>query len=141
MILCMTTDDIGIVNDAYKGYDQTVFGIPYCYLPRHDYRGLAADDENLFISAHGDTDDDEIGNEHGQPAYTAQKLRAVLNSYVLQQGYQGKIYISACGSAPNYINSLLNVMGAAYQGRIFGMFGDVEYAIAAPNSGQWVAAK
>lgn len=40
MILCMTTDDIGIVNNAYNSYDQGIFGIPYCYLRKHDYNGL-----------------------------------------------------------------------------------------------------
>jgi len=139
MILCMTTDDMGIVNDAYQGYSQTVFGIPYCYLPKHDYQGLAADAESIFISAHGD--DTEIGNERGQPAYTPPQLAAVLNQYVLQPGFTGKLYISACGSAPQYVNNLLKAMGAAYKARIFGMFGDVEYAIAAPDSGAWVAAK
>lgn len=68
MILCFTTDDSRIVDDAYAGYDPHVFGTPYCYLPRHGYRGLLGQAENLFISAHGN--DHEIGNERGRPAYT-----------------------------------------------------------------------
>lgn len=138
MILCMTTDDIGIVEEAYSGYDQNVFGIPYCYLPRHDYVGLLEQNENLFISAHGN--DAEIGNEEGQPAYTPQQLAAVLSRYVLPQDYRGRLYISACGSAPVYVNSLRATLGAGYRGRVFGMYGDTDYSIAAPGVPPWVAA-
>lgn len=139
MILCMTSDDIGIVNDAYAGYDQNVFGIPYCYLPRHSYRGLLGQDEDLFISAHGN--DDEIGNAAGQPAYTPQQLAAALNNDVLPGNYRGRIFVSACGSAPVYVNGLLAALGDAYRGRVFGMYGDIDYTIAAPGARDWVAAR
>lgn len=138
MILCMTTDDTGILNDAYKGYDQSVFGIPYCYLAGHSFGGMLGRGENLFISAHGD--DTEIGNETGQPAYTAAQLKAALTNNILPGNYTGKLYISACGSAPLYVNTLRTALGAAYAGRVFGMFGDIDYAIEAPTSNAWQAA-
>lgn len=138
MILCMTTDDIGIVEEAYSGYDQNVFGIPYCYLQNHSYRGMLEQNEALFISAHGN--DDEIGNAAGQPAYTPAQLAAVLNNYVLPGNYRGRIYVSACGSAPVYVNSLRAALGAGYRGRVFGMYGDIDYTIDAPGVPPWVAA-
>lgn len=138
MILCMTTDDMGIVQDAYARYDENVFGIPYCYLNAHSYTGFLGNNENLFISAHGN--DMEIGNEQGDPSYTPQKLARVLTNYVLAGNYAGKIFISACGSAPIYVNNLRAALGDGYEGRVFGMYGDVDYRIAAPNSGEWVVA-
>ncbi|MEJ5999789.1 hypothetical protein [Paucibacter soli] len=138
MILCMTTDDIGIVEEAYADYDQRVFGIPYCYLSAHNYRGLLDQGEDLFISAHGN--DDEIGNAAGAPAYTPQQLAAVLNNYVLPGNYRGRIFVSACGSAPVYVNNLRAALGGAYAGRVFGMYGDIDYSIAAPGVPPWVRA-
>jgi hypothetical protein len=138
MILCFTTDDPRIVDDAYAGYAPHVFGIPYCYLPRHGYRGLLGQAENLFISAHGN--DHEIGNERGQPAYTPQQLRDVLVNDVLPGMYTGRIYVSACSSAPVYVNNLRQQLGAGYVGRVFGMFGAIDYEIAPPASPAWRAA-
>lgn len=138
MILCMTTDDMGIVEDAYMGYDLGTFGIPYCYLPRHGYGLMLPNNENLFISAHGN--DDEIGNARGAPSYTPAQLRQVLKNYVLPGSYRGAIFVSACGSAPRYVNGLLAAFGPAYGGRIFGMFGDVDYQIEAPGVPPWIVA-
>jgi hypothetical protein len=138
MILCMTTDDIGIVNEAYAGYDQGVFGIPYCYLPNHSYGGMLGQTEDLFISAHGNSR--EIGNENGPVGYTPQQLAAVLTSYVLPGRYSGRIFISACGSAPVYVNNLRAALGNAYRGRVFGMYGDVDYSIDAPGVPPWITA-
>jgi hypothetical protein len=138
MILCMTTDDIGIVNEAYANYDEEVFGIPYCYLPGHGYGGLLGQGDDLFISAHGNSR--EIGNENGPVGYTAQQLKGVLSRYVLPGNYAGRIFISACGSAPVYVNNLRVALGPGYAGRVFGMYGDVDYAIAAPGVPPWIAA-
>lgn len=138
MILCMTSDDIGIVEEAYDDYDQRIFGIPYCYLPAHSFRGMLGNTEDLFISAHGN--DAEIGNKRGSPAYSAQQLKGVLINDVLPGNYSGRLYISACGSAPVYVNALRAALGADYAGRVFGMFGDTDYSIAAPGSRAWRAA-
>lgn len=135
MILCMTTDDIGIVEEAYDDYDQGVFGIPFCYLPKHSFGGMLGNSENLFISAHGN--DEEIGNEVGTPAYTPTQLKSVLANDILPGNYTGKIYVSACGSAPVYVNALRAALGNAYAGRVFGMFGDTDYMIALPTSRSW----
>ncbi|HSV55331.1 MAG TPA: hypothetical protein VLJ57_24625 [Burkholderiaceae bacterium] len=133
----MTTDDFGIVEEAYSGYDSATFGIPYCYLPEHSYGGMLGNNENLFISAHGNNR--EIGNENGPKGYTPQQLKQILVDYVFPGNYGGRVYVSACGSAPVYVNNLLRAFGAAYNGRIFGIFGDVDYAIDPPGA-TWVTA-
>jgi hypothetical protein len=138
MILCLTSDDMEIVKDAYSGYDESVFGIPYCYLPGHSYRGLLGQSENLFISAHGN--DMEIGNREGSRAYTPGALRDVLTNYFLPGNYSGSIYVSACHSAPRYVNELRAALGAGYARRIFGMFGEIEFRIARPGASGWIVA-
>ncbi len=138
MILCFTSDDSNILNDAYSSYDKKVFGIPYCYLKNHNYRGLLEQNENLFISAHGN--DHEIGNEQGNPSYTPKQLANVLVNYVLPGKYTGSIYVSACGSAPMYVNSLLDALGANFAERIYGMYGDIDYDIKPPSNQSWLSA-
>lgn len=135
MILCMTTDDMGIVEDAYANYDSNVFGVPYCYLAGHSYRGMLNNDENLFISAHGNSV--AIGNAGDSLSLTPQQLKNILGDYFLPGNYTGKVYVSACGSAPVYVNNLLAAFGQGYRQRILGMFGDVDYLIEPPTSGAW----
>jgi hypothetical protein len=130
---------MGIVNDAYSDYDQNVFGIPYCYLRNHSYRGLLGQGEDLFISAHGNNQ--EIGNAGNTLNITPTQLATILNNDVLPGNYTGRIFISACGSAPVYVNNLLAAMGAGYRRRIFGMFGDIDYEISAPGDQNWIAAR
>lgn len=60
---------------------------------------------------------------------------------MLPDNYLGVIYVSACYSAPVYVNNLLAALGTGYRNRIFGMYGNIDYMIAAPNDGAWVAAK
>jgi hypothetical protein len=138
MILCMTTNDMRIVNDAYKGYDSNVFGRPYCYLPDHNYRGMLNNDEDLFISAHGNNI--AIGNKGDDLSLTPAQLKTVLDTDFLPGRYSGRLYISACGSAPVYVNKLRAAFGGAYNNRVFGMFGRVPLLIDPPTSTNWVTA-
>ena len=138
MILCFTSDDPDIVDDAYRGYAQEIFGTPYCYLKDHLYGMFLGRTENLFISAHGN--EDEIGNQEGRPSFTPAALAKLLETNVFPGIYAGSIYVSACGSAPQYVNGLLAALGKGFNGRVFGMFGDTDYIIDPPMNKQWILA-
>jgi hypothetical protein len=138
MILCFSQDDMKVVDKAY-GEQKATFGIAYCYLKDHEFGGFLKRDENLFVTAHGN--EDEIGNKGEGLSLTPAQLAKVLTAHVLPGSYAGSIYVSACDTAPKYVNGLLQALGSGYANRIYGCVGDVELAIKPPGDSMWKKAK
>ncbi len=138
MILCFSQDDLEVVEKAY-GQQTKTYGTAYCYLKDHSYNQFLGQQENLFITAHGN--EDEIGNQGAGFALTPEQLAAVLSKSVLPGKYQGSIYVSACDTSPKYVTGLLKHMGGDYKGRIYGCVGDVDLVIEPSGNNMWVMAK
>ena len=138
MIMCFSQDDLSVVEKAYA-QQTAIFGTAHCYLKDHGFGGFLGKNENLFITAHGN--EDEIGNEGAGLSLTPSQLAKVLTSHVLPGGYTGSIYVSACDSSPKYAHGLLEALGAAYHGRIYGCVGKIELAIQPPKNSMWILAK
>jgi hypothetical protein len=138
MILCFSNDDLEVVNKAY-GQQTRICGTAYCYLKDHSYSAYLKQDENLFITAHGN--EDEIGNHGAGFDFTPQQLAAVLTKNVFPGKYTGSIYVSACDSSPKYVKGLLGQLGEDFTNRIYGAVGKIELAIQPPNNNMWILAK
>jgi hypothetical protein len=144
MILVFNNDDFHLIDTAYADgstnrSDQSVLGIPYCYLRGHDFKGLLAPGEALYISAHGNAF--EIGNEGNEiKKYNipADALAQLLIDHVLPDKYQGNIYLSCCDSHPTYDASFkqqLRNRAKSYGGTVYGVSGKVGLVVQAHGWG------
>lgn len=123
---------------VYRNYHRGIYGLPFHYMEHDWYAGNLAQGEDLFISAQsmGKT----IGFTHGTPNFSPQELASWLTDSVLPWNYGGRIFISANGSAPWYINQLLLELGSHFSSRVFGMFCSQGHHIEPPGYKGWIAA-
>lgn len=91
----------------------------------------AGTEEKIKIFAHGN--DDEIGEDEGEPSWTPETLAAMLYNFLLPGGFKGEIDIDACGSGVmdgnrrTFVDKLLQVMRDthSFPGRVWGYGGDL----------------
>lgn len=156
MLITVCTDDDELVRAAQR-QARTQAGIyGRCYRAFEDAIPKLKTDENLFITAHGafETDDVSprqpvIGDKTHALYLTGGDLYANLRE-ILPDGYTGRIYISACESADpggpaalSFADRLLITLSRHGHGNIqvFGHKGAVGMNTPPPESSQWVRAK
>jgi hypothetical protein len=140
MIITFCQDDWQLVALAYRQGEiqEDIFGIPYCYLPEAPNLPNAEIDENIFVSAHGNAY--EIGNRGKGLGLSPYKLADYLYDWIFPKGYKGGVYISACDSAPQYVNNMKEFfVGQNLAVDVYGMIGSIPKLIARPDNDDWVA--
>ncbi|MCP4162122.1 MAG: hypothetical protein GY760_18775 [Deltaproteobacteria bacterium] len=134
MIITFVKESYDIVESALRDEMNHDFGVLFCYDKKFGAYPKADDDEDIYITAHGN--DNEIGDERGF-GLTAEKLAKELKTNFLGGYWNGRVYLSCCDSAPTFSRNLKQALG---RGSVFGVIGGINYDIMFSGNPNWVRA-
>lgn len=126
------------MQEVYGQYPRDVYGLAMHYDDDFPYSTLMSQGEDLFITGHGAHC--SIGHRYGKPRFNPIDMASWLKEMVLPWNYLGRIYISADGLSPEFIDRLLHIMGEEYDGRIHGLFEYGEHRLLRPGCENWMSA-
>jgi len=147
MIITVCTDDPEVENIAEASHQANPAIYGACYKVFERPIPDLAQDEDLFITAHGAAMGDEnqpvIGSQSNDFYLTARDLNS--NLHVFPSGYKGCIYISTCESADpggegfSFAEKYKEILQPSFpQISVFGHRGEVDKRIPLPGDPSWV---
>ena len=136
MILSLDIRDYARVQQMFRRYRRTFYGLAMPYSEGATYSGTLAQGENLFITGHGSPE--SIGHPDGAPRFTPAGLGEWLEESVLPCNYAGEIYLAVPGATHCFVDELVSALGHRFQERVHGLFNCAYSQILPPGHGEWV---